>query len=76
MYALVNHKGEMYALGINGLMLKLAAGEWKLIEGRPAPYLRSGLSLGDKGMLIAGGAGTLQLFSPGAQPAAPAAKKD
>ena len=34
------------------------------------------LSLGDKGMLIAGGAGTLQLFSPGAQTAAPAAKKE
>ena len=76
MYALLKHQGEMYALGINGLMLKLTAGEWKLIEGRPAPYLRSALSLGDKGMLIAGGAGTLQLFSPGAQTAAPAAKKE
>jgi photosystem II stability/assembly factor-like uncharacterized protein len=75
MYALVKHNGEMYAMGINGLVLKLTAGEWALIEGRPAPYLRSALSLGDKGILIAGGAGTLQLFSPGAQTAAPAAKK-
>jgi photosystem II stability/assembly factor-like uncharacterized protein len=75
MYALVKHKGEMYAMGINGLVLKLTAGEWTLIEGRPAPFLRSALSLGDKGMLIAGGAGTLQLISPGAQTAAPAANK-
>ncbi len=75
MYALVKHKGDMYAMGINGLVLKLTAGEWALLEGRPAPYLRSALSLGDKGILIAGGAGTLQLFSPGAQTAAPAAKK-
>jgi photosystem II stability/assembly factor-like uncharacterized protein len=75
MYALVKHKGEMFAMGINGLVLKLAAGEWSLIEGRPAPYLRSALSLGDKGMLIAGGAGTLQLYPPGAQTAAPAAKQ-
>lgn len=75
MYALVKHNGDMYAMGINGLMLKLTAGEWNLIEGHPAPYLRSALSLGDKGMLIAGGGGTLQLYSPGAQAAAPAAKK-
>lgn len=75
MYALVKHKGEMYAMGINGLVLKLTAGEWALIDGRPAPYLRSALSLGDKGILIAGGAGTLQLYSPGAKTAAPAANK-
>ena len=75
MYALVKHKGEMYAMGINGLVLKLTAGEWSLIDGRPAPFLRSALSLGDKGMLIAGGAGTLQLYSPGAPTAAPAANK-
>jgi len=75
MYALVKHKGDMFALGINGLVLKLTAGAWSLIDGRPAPYLRSALSLGDKGMLIAGGSGTLQLYSPGAQTAAPAAKQ-
>lgn len=75
MYALVKHKDEMFAMGINGLVLKLTAGEWKLIDGRPAPFLRSALSLGDKGILIAGGAGTLQLYSPGAQTAAPAAKQ-
>ncbi|NJD36473.1 MAG: hypothetical protein FIA96_16885 [Betaproteobacteria bacterium] len=75
MYSLVQHKGEMYAMGINGLVLKLTAGEWTLIEARKAPYLRSALSLGDKGMLIAGGAGTLQLYSPGAQTSAPAANK-
>lgn len=75
MYALVKHKDEMYAMGINGLVLKLTAGEWTLIEGRPTPFLRSALSLGDKGLLIAGGAGTLQLISPGAQTAAPAANK-
>jgi len=75
MYALLKHKGDMFAMGINGLVLKLTAGEWALTEQRPAPYLRSALSLGDKGMLIAGGAGALQLFSPGAQTAAPAANK-
>lgn len=75
MYALVKHKGEMFAMGINGLVLELTAGEWALVEGRPAPYLRSALSLGDKGIVIAGGAGTLQLFSPGAQTVAAAANK-
>lgn len=75
MYALAKHKDQMYAMGINGLVLKLTAGEWTLIEGRPAPYLRSALSLGDKGMLVAGGGGTLQLFSPGAKTAAAAADK-
>lgn len=75
MYALVKHKGDMFAMGINGLVLKLTAGEWNLVEGRPAPYLRSALSLGDKGILVAGGAGTLQLLAPGSQAAAPAAKK-
>ncbi len=75
MYALVKHQGEMYAMGANGIVLKLTAGEWVPIEGRPAPYLRSALSLGEKGMLIAGGAGVLQIFSPGGQSPAPAAKK-
>ena len=73
MYALVRHKGEMLAMGINGLVLKLTNGEWVPIEGRPAPFLRSALSLGDKGLLIAGGAGALQYLPAAA--AAPATTK-
>ena len=75
MYALVRHKGEMFAMGANGIMLKLTAGQWVPTEGRPAPYLRSALSLGDKGILVAGGAGALQLLSPAGQTAAPVANK-
>ncbi len=75
MYALVRHKGEMLAMGINGLVLKLTNGEWVPIEGRPAPFLRSALSLGDKGLLIAGGAGALQFLPTAATAAAPATSK-
>ena len=75
MYALVKHNDEMFAMGANGIVLKLTAGEWVPTEGRPVPYLRSALSLGAKGMLVAGGAGALQLLSPGGQTAAPAANK-
>ncbi|MCX7178976.1 MAG: YCF48-related protein [Proteobacteria bacterium] len=75
MYALSSHKGEMFAMGANGIVLKLSAGEWAPTGGLPAPYLRSALSLGDKGMLVAGGAGTLQILASGGQATAPATPK-
>ena len=71
MYALVKHKDEMIAMGINGIMLKLAGGEWVPADARPAPYLRSAISFGDKGLLVAGGS-MLQTVSFGAPAAAPA----
>ncbi|WP_228218058.1 WD40/YVTN/BNR-like repeat-containing protein [Aromatoleum toluclasticum] len=63
MYGLARHDERVYALGANGLVLALADGQWSPVEGRPAPYLRSGFSLAGRGLLVAGGAGTLDIVS-------------
>lgn len=63
MYGLARHEDRVYALGANGLVLALADGQWRPVEGRPAPYLRSGFSLAGRGLLVAGGAGTLDIVS-------------
>ncbi|NMF97958.1 YCF48-related protein [Aromatoleum toluolicum] len=64
MYGLARHEDRVYALGANGLVLQLADGQWQPVEGRAAPYLRSGFSLEGRGLLVAGGAGTLDIVSP------------
>ncbi|MBI2313833.1 MAG: hypothetical protein HYU77_15145 [Betaproteobacteria bacterium] len=72
MYGLVRHGGEIYALGVNGLVLKLQRDEWIPAQyGKPAPYLRTAVSLNQKDVLIAGGAGMLEVVST-ATPAAAA----
>ncbi|NMG43818.1 hypothetical protein GPA22_08750 [Aromatoleum toluvorans] len=63
MYGLARHDEHMYAFGANGLVLALRDGQWQSAEGRPAPYLRSGVSLAGRGLLVAGGAGTLDIVS-------------
>lgn len=63
MYGLTRHGDAMYAVGANGLLLKLAGSEWVPVEGRPAPYLRTGFSLAERGMLVAGGGGVLDIVA-------------
>ena len=64
MYGVVGHGGETWALGVNGLVLKRTQREWMpTAQGLPAPWLRAGRSLGPTAMLVAGGAGTLQIVS-------------
>jgi len=63
MYGLVRHEERVFALGANGLVLALDDGQWRPLEGRPAPYLRSAVPLAGRGLLVAGGAGTLDIVS-------------
>ena len=78
MYQIVAHGGDMIALGINGLMFKLQGDQWELMgPPRPTPYLRGAVSLDAKRLLIAGGAGTLEVMTlGGAAVAAPATKTE
>lgn len=67
MFGLVRHGNDIYALGVNGLVLKFRQDEWAPVQaGRPAPYLRSAVSLNQKDLLIAGGTGMLEIVSLGA----------
>jgi len=78
MYQIVAHGGEMIALGINGLMFKLQGEQWELMgPPKPTPYLRGAVSLDAKRLLIAGGAGTLEVMTlGGAAVPAPATKTE
>jgi photosystem II stability/assembly factor-like uncharacterized protein len=78
MYQIVAHGGEMIALGINGLMFKLQGEQWELMgPPKPTPYLRGAVSLDAQRLLVAGGAGALEVIATGgAAAAAPATKKD
>lgn len=66
MYGLTRHNGDMFAVGVNGLLLKLSGSEWTPVEGRPAPYIRTGFSLQQGGILLAGGGGLVDIVSAGA----------
>lgn len=71
MFGFVQHGGDIYAMGGNGLMLRLAQGEWMPVpQARPAPYLRAAVSLNPKELLVAGGAGVLDTISPAGATAA------
>lgn len=77
-YQIVAHGGEMIALGINGLMFKLQGEQWELMgPPKPTPYLRGAVSLDGQRLLVAGGAGMLEVITTGGVAvAAPATKKD
>ncbi len=63
MYGFARHGDEIYALGVNGLLMRLDDDAWRPIDARPAPYLRTGFSLEGRGLLVAGGAGLLEIVS-------------
>ena len=75
-YNIVPHGDSLIALGINGLIFQLQGDQWELTgPPKPTPYLRGALSLGGDRLLVAGGAGLLDVISTGgAAAAAPAAK--
>lgn len=76
MYRIIAHGGDKIALGINGLMFKLQGEQWELMgPPKPTPYLRGAASLDDKRLLIAGGAGMLEVMTLGGA-AAPATKTE
>lgn len=76
MYQIVAHGGEMIALGINGLMFRLQGEQWELMgPPKPTPYLRGAVSLDAKRLLIAGGAGALEVITTEGA-AAPATKSE
>lgn len=74
MYGLVEHKGELVAFGVNGIVQKLVGSDWVPVHMQPSAFLRSAISLGDKGLLVAG-AGTLTNLSLAPAAAAPAGKQ-
>ena len=78
MYQIVAHGGDMIAVGINGLMFKLQGEQWELMgPPKPTPYLRGVASLDGKRLLIAGGAGALEVITTGGAAApAPATKTE
>lgn len=73
-YGLVQHRGELIGFGLNGLVQKLAGTDWQPIHTQASPFLRAAVSLGDRGLLVAGGSGTLTTLSLAPAPAAPAEK--
>ena len=76
MFQIVAHGSEMIALGINGLMFRLQGEQWELMgPPKPTPYLRGAVSLDAKRLLIAGGAGALEVITTGGA-AAPATKSE
>ncbi|MCX7175367.1 MAG: YCF48-related protein [Proteobacteria bacterium] len=78
MYQIVAHGGDMIALGISGLMFKLQGEQWELMgPPKSTPYLRAAASLDAKRLLIAGGAGALEVITTGgAAVPAPATKTE
>ena len=78
MYTIVAHGGEHIALGINGLMFRLQGESWELMgPPKPTPYLRGAVSLDAKRLLVAGGAGALEVIATGgAATPAPATKTE
>ncbi len=76
MFQIVAHGSEMIALGINGLMFRLQGDQWELMgPPKPTPYLRGAVSLDANRLLIAGGAGALEVITTGGA-AAPATKTE
>lgn len=73
-YGLVRHQGDLIGFGLNGLVQKLVGTEWEPIYTQASPFLGSAVSLGDKGLLVAGGGGTLTTLSLAPAPTAPAVK--
>jgi photosystem II stability/assembly factor-like uncharacterized protein len=63
MYGLFRHDGGMFAVGANGLLLKLSGSEWAPVEGPAAPYIRTGFSLAQRGILVAGGGGVVEIVA-------------
>lgn len=61
MYGLTRHNDDVFAVGANGLVLKLAGSEWVPAGGRAAPYLRTAFSMNGDALLVAGGAGMVEI---------------
>lgn len=62
-YGLVLDSGSPVGVGVNGLVFRLSGDEWKLADARKASYLRAVLPLGDGRLLLAGGAGSVEITS-------------
>ena len=74
-YSIVPHSDGFLALGINGLVFQLQGDQWELTgPPKPTPYLRGAVSLDAKRLLIAGGAGMLDVISTAGAAAAHATK--
>lgn len=65
-YHIVQQGDRIMGLGINGLIFELQGDQWELSgPPKPTPYLRGAISLDANRLLIAGGAGMLQVISTG-----------
>ncbi|MCK0511477.1 WD40/YVTN/BNR-like repeat-containing protein [Aromatoleum buckelii] len=62
-YGLVLDSGNPVGVGVNGLVFRLSDDEWKLADAHKASYLRAVLPLGDGRLLLAGGAGSVEITS-------------
>ena len=65
LYGITMHGEDLYVVGEGGIMLCLKGDHWEQVQhGKPVrSYLRSALSVNDRELLIAGGAGALYLVS-------------
>lgn len=63
-YGFVEHGGGLYGVGANAVMLKQNGEDWTPVDhGKRGPYIRTALSLSPKELLLAGGAGLLEVVT-------------
>ncbi|NMG45047.1 hypothetical protein GPA22_15065 [Aromatoleum toluvorans] len=60
-YGLALDRGTPLGVGINGLVFRASGDQWKLADARNATYLRAALPFGDGRVLVAGGAGGVEV---------------
>jgi photosystem II stability/assembly factor-like uncharacterized protein len=65
LYGITKHGEDLYVVGEGGIMLRLKGDRWEQVQHgkQTRSYLRSVLSVNDRELLIAGGAGALYLVS-------------
>lgn len=62
-YGLAIDRGAPLGVGINGLVFRVSGDQWKLADTRKATYLRGALPFGDGRILVAGGAGGVEVMT-------------
>ncbi|HJV26441.1 MAG TPA: YCF48-related protein [Aromatoleum sp.] len=63
-YGLALDRGTPLGVGINGLVFRASGDQWTLVDARNATYLRAALPFGDGRILVAGGAGGMEVTMP------------
>jgi len=57
--------GAPVGVGGNGLVFRLSGDQWKVADARRATYLRAAMQLGEARVLLAGGAGSVEVTTLG-----------